>query len=87
MQQQSWTGSERQRRPQQICECPEDFRGNRRYVTAAECERMPFGQHKGRSLGTVPADYLQWVIEKVDGHEELKRLIREVLSLKLETQP
>jgi uncharacterized protein (DUF3820 family) len=84
MHQQSWTGSERQRKPQQSVDCPNDFRGNRRYVTAAECEAMPFGRYRGKTLGTIPADYLRWVLEKTDGREELKRLIRDVLSLKRE---
>jgi uncharacterized protein (DUF3820 family) len=80
----SWTGSEHQRKPQQVCDCPKDFRGNRRYVSAAECERMPFGRYRGKTLGTVPADYLEWFLEKVDGHDELKRAIRAVLSLNRE---
>ena len=45
---------------------------------------MPFGRYRGRSLGTIPADYLEWVLEKVDSFEELKRVVREVLSLKRE---
>ena len=87
MRQQSWTGSEHERRPQQTVDCPPSFRGTQRYVSAAECERMPFGRYRGKTLGTVPAGYLEWFLEKVDGHEELKRSIRDVLSLKRENQP
>jgi hypothetical protein len=28
--------------------------------------KMPFGKHKGKPLGEVPKDYLQWLLRKAD---------------------
>jgi len=86
----SWTGSESERRSQQTCHCPEEFRGNRRYVTKDECQRfgnqpvlgglMPFGKYRGKPISTVPRGYLQWVLRNANGQEDLKKIIRKLLQ-------
>lgn len=77
-----WTGSEKQRRPQQSADCPDRFRGSQRYVSNEECRlpsRMPFGKYKYRPLSEVPESYLRWVLT-LPGHDELKLAIQNVLQ-------
>ena len=73
-----WTGSERQRKPQQPCSCPKAFRGNQRFVSESETRlpsRLNFGRHKGQLLSEVPESYLQWSIATINGREKLKEAI------------
>lgn len=34
---------------------------------------MPFGKHKGKNIKDVPSDYLQWIYEKSDLSENIKK--------------
>jgi hypothetical protein len=36
---------------------------------------MPFGKHQGKFLEDVPSHYLAWILENVDGYEDLKLYI------------
>jgi hypothetical protein len=79
-----WTGSERQRRPQEIVECPPQFRGSARYVSQDECRKrnkrplagiMPFGKHKKQQISSIPSGYLTWLLT-IDGHDDLRTAAR-----------
>lgn len=47
---------------------------------------LTFGQFKGEKLANVPAWYLLWCLEKLSGHEELKRYIRDHEDILIEEQ-
>lgn len=78
----SWTGSENQRKPQGLVECPKRFRGSQRYVSEAESKlpsRLPFGKFKGKPIDSVGTDYLQWFLGVVK-HTKIQEAIRNELA-------
>lgn len=43
--------------------------------------KMTFGKHKGKPVGEVPSDYLQWVLDEADGIDvPLRRAVFEELK-------
>ena len=46
---------------------------------------MPFGKHRGQKLKTLPTNYLQWMVDKLDA--PLKLSAREVLSCRDDAKP
>jgi uncharacterized protein (DUF3820 family) len=42
---------------------------------------MPFGMHKGKALGNVPADYLLFLYRKALNNEPLRRYIEDHLEI------
>jgi uncharacterized protein (DUF3820 family) len=41
---------------------------------------MPFGQHRGKAMINVPAQYLLWLFNKGCDHEQVRRYIIENLD-------
>jgi len=49
--------------------------------------KMPFGIHRGKPLGDVPADYLLWIYDNMDLDRRLKEYIdrmRDALEMEVE---
>jgi hypothetical protein len=44
--------------------------------------RMPFGKHKGKPLGELPDEYLDWLSSLVDLREPFKTAVRQEVAVR-----
>lgn len=50
--------------------------------TLTDNDHMPFGKHKGLPMSEVPAEYLQWFLNKTKDHALAKMTLSEKLVRK-----